>query len=68
MNIAARGGTVVGGGEIRIAARAEFANSRDITFQNLTVNNTNITENPCADNSTFANITLQGTAAQNVCP
>jgi len=68
VNIAAQSGTVVGGGEIRIAARAEFANSRDITFQNLTVNNTNITENPCADNSTFANITLQGTAAQNVCP
>ena len=68
VNIAAVSGTVVGGGEIRIAARTEFGNSRDITFQNLTVNNTNITENPCADNSTFANITLQGTAKLNVCP
>jgi hypothetical protein len=68
VNIAAVGGTVVGGGEIRIAARTEFANSRDITLQNLTVNNTNITENPCADNSTFTNVTLQGSARMNVCP
>ncbi len=68
VNIAAVGGTVVGGGEIRISARTEFANSRDITFQNLTVNNTNINESPCADNSTFANITLTGTARQTVCP
>jgi hypothetical protein len=68
VNIAASGGTVAGGGEIRIAARTEFANSRDITFQNLTVKDTNVTENPCADNSTFANIVLQGTAKMNVCP
>jgi hypothetical protein len=67
VNIAAMSGTVSSGGEIRLAARSEFANSRDITIQNLTVNGTNITESPCADNSTFANITLQGTARQNVC-
>ena len=68
VNIAAVSGTVVGGGEIRISARTEFANSRDITFQNLTVTNTNINESPCADNSTFANITLMGTARQTICP
>jgi hypothetical protein len=68
VNIAAVSGTVSGGGEIRIAARTEFANSRDITIQNLTVNNTTIREDPCADNSTFSNITLQGTARQTVCP
>jgi hypothetical protein len=59
---------VVGGGEVRIAARTEFANSRDITFQNLTVNNTNVNESPCADNSTFTNLTLQGSARLTVCP
>jgi hypothetical protein len=68
VNIAAVGGTVSGGGDIRIAARTEFSNSRDITFQNLTVNNTNVSESPCADNSTFANLTLQGSAQLNVCP
>lgn len=68
VNIAAVSGTVVGGGEVRIAARTEFANSRDITLQNLTVNNTNITENPCADNSTFANNTLLGSAKTTICP
>ena len=67
VNIAAVSGTVMGGGEIRIAARTEFANSRDITIQNLTTN-VNITESPCADNSTFTNNTLQGSARQNVCP
>ena len=68
VNIATVSGTVVGGGEIRIAARTEFANSRDITLQNLTVTNTNINENPCADNSTFANNTLMGTAKTTICP
>jgi hypothetical protein len=68
VNIAAVSGTVVGGGEIRISARTEFANSRDITIQNLSVNNTNINESPCADNSTFANNMLLGTARMTVCP
>jgi hypothetical protein len=68
VTIAAVAGTVARGGEIRIAARTEFANSRDITIHNLTVTDTAVTENPCADNSTFANITLQGTARLNVCP
>jgi hypothetical protein len=68
VNIAAQSGSVVGGGEVRISARTEFANSKDITIQNLTVNNTNITENPCADNSTFANNTLMGSAKTTICP
>jgi hypothetical protein len=68
VNIAAVSGTVVGGGEIRISARTEFANSRDIIIQNLSLNNTNINESPCADNSTFANNTLLGTARLTVCP
>ena len=67
MNIAATSGTVNGGGEIRIAARTEFANSSDITIQNLTVTNNRIAESPCADNSTFRNNTLVS-STQSVCP
>jgi hypothetical protein len=67
VNIAAVSGSVTGGGEIRIAARTEFANSSDITIQNLTVTNNRITENPCADNSTFRNNTLVSSTT-NVCP
>ncbi|KYF56381.1 hypothetical protein BE08_41280 [Sorangium cellulosum] len=58
VNIAAESGTVTGGGDIRLAARAEFANSSDITLQNLTITNTAVNENPCATNSTFRNLTL----------
>ncbi|MGK4000352.1 hypothetical protein [Sorangium sp. So ce1024] len=58
VNIAAESGTVTGGGDIRLAARAEFANSSDITIQNLTITNTAVNENPCATNSTFRNLTL----------
>jgi hypothetical protein len=51
-----------------VAPRAEFPNNNDITIQNLSVNNTNITENPCAANQTiYRNITLLGTARMNVC-
>lgn len=67
VNIAAQSGTVTGGGEIRLAARTEFANSSDITLQNLTVTNGAITENPCATNSTFRNNTLVNSPS-NVCP
>ena len=48
VNIAAVSGTVSGGGEIRIAARTEFANTSDIRFQNLTLTSNRITESPCA--------------------
>ncbi|WP_437875388.1 hypothetical protein [Sorangium sp. So ce513] len=58
VNIAAESGTVTGGGDIRLAARTEFANSSDITIQNLTITNTAVNENPCATNSTFRNLTL----------
>jgi hypothetical protein len=67
VNIAAMSGTVSGGGEIRIAARTEFANSSDITIQNLTVSNNRITESPCADNSTIRNITPSSAIPTN-CP
>ncbi|XXT15698.1 hypothetical protein WME94_36175 [Sorangium sp. So ce429] len=66
VNIAAESGTVTGGGDIRLAARAEFENSSDITIQNLAVTNTDVNENPCATNSTFRNLTLMN-ARDNSC-
>jgi len=66
VNIAAEGGSVTGGGDIRIAARTEFANSSQITIQNLTVTDSAINENPCADDSTFLDNTLVRSAS-NVC-
>lgn len=66
VNIAAVSGSVSGGGEIRLAARTEFANNRDITIQNLTVTNSRITENPCGTNTTFRNITRVNSPI-NVC-
>jgi len=51
-NFAIRGGTVSGGGEVRIAARTEFANTRDTSIT-LRVDGTNVCESPCADNSSW---------------
>jgi hypothetical protein len=66
VNIAARSGSVTGGGEIRLAARSTFANNKDITIQNLTVTNSAITENPCGANTTFRNNKLVN-SRQNIC-
>jgi hypothetical protein len=56
--IAGVSGTISGGGEVRIAARTEFAPSSGIKFQNLTVSNTNITWSPCTgSNNTVTNVT-----------
>lgn len=66
VNLAAQSGSVTGGGEIRLAARSEFANNSDITVQNLTVTDTQITENPCGINTTFRNIRLVN-SRQNIC-
>jgi hypothetical protein len=55
VNLAAQSGTVSGGGEIRLAARSEFANNRDITVQNLTVTHSSLRESPCGENTTFRN-------------
>jgi hypothetical protein len=62
-NLSIRGGTVNGGGEVRIAARSEFPNTRDIWI-NLKVDGTTVRESPCADNS---NWTLTGNGARNIC-
>ncbi|WP_143229361.1 hypothetical protein [Actinophytocola xanthii] len=66
VNIAAQGGSVTGPGDIRLAARSEFANTSDITIQNLTVTNSAITENPCGVNTTFRNNSLVN-STQNIC-
>ncbi|WP_240436370.1 hypothetical protein [Streptomyces sporangiiformans] len=66
VNVAAQSGSVTGGGEIRLAARSEFANNDNITVQNLTVTNSAITENPCGNNTTFRNNRLVN-SRQNIC-
>ncbi len=57
VNIAANGGTISGGGEVRLAERTEFAGNRDITLRNFTLVNSRLVENPCADNLSIS-ITL----------
>ncbi|MGP3749953.1 right-handed parallel beta-helix repeat-containing protein [Streptomyces sp. IBSNAI001] len=66
VTIGAEGGTVDGGGEIRIAAREEFANTRDVTLENLTVIDSAITESPCGENTVIKNLKLVNTT-QNIC-
>lgn len=62
-NVAIKGGTVNGGGEVRLAARDEFANNKDISVT-LRVDNNSVRESPCGENVTW-NIT--GSASKNVC-
>ncbi|MGX1132561.1 hypothetical protein RKD49_004751 [Streptomyces glaucescens] len=66
VTLAAQSGTITGGGEVRLAARSEFPNNKDITIQNLTVTNSSIRENPCGENTNFRNITLVN-STQSVC-
>ncbi|MFD5740771.1 hypothetical protein ACFXJM_05775 [Streptomyces massasporeus] len=66
VSLAARGGTITGGGELRLAARSEFPNNKDITIQNLTVTNSAIRESPCGENTTFRNITRVN-SSQSIC-
>ncbi|KAI9147642.1 hypothetical protein HJFPF1_12672 [Paramyrothecium foliicola] len=62
-NVSIRGGTVNGGGEVRLAARSEFANNRDIWIT-LRVDGTTVRESPCGENT---NWTLTGNGARNIC-
>lgn len=58
VTLAGSSGTINGGGEVRIANRADFAASTGIRFQNLTVSNTNIRWSPCTgSNNTISNVT-----------
>ncbi|WP_026924504.1 RICIN domain-containing protein [Glycomyces arizonensis] len=62
-NVSIRSGTVNGGGEVRVAARDEFANTRDVWIT-LEVNNTSVRESPCGDN---VNWNITGNASLNIC-
>ncbi|KLU92606.1 ricin B lectin:Parallel beta-helix [Magnaporthiopsis poae ATCC 64411] len=62
-NLSIRGGTVNGGGEVRLSARSEFPNNKDIWIT-LTVNGTPVRESPCGQN---VNWTLSGNGARNIC-
>ncbi|GAB4084568.1 hypothetical protein GCM10028784_11980 [Myceligenerans cantabricum] len=62
-NYTISGGTVNGGGEVRVAARSEFANTRDVSVT-LRVDNTSVRESPCGDNVTW---NISGNASVNVC-
>jgi hypothetical protein len=62
-NLSIRGGKVNGGGEVRVSARTEFPNTRDLWIT-LQVDNTSVRESPCADNS---NWTLSGNGKRTLC-
>ena len=57
------GGTVNGGGEVRVAARDEFANTRDVTVT-ARVDNTSVRESPCGENITW---NISGNASLDIC-
>lgn len=63
-NVNIKGGTVSGGGEVRLAARSEFANSRDIAIT-ARVDGTTVRESPCTANKTKWN--LSGNGARTIC-
>nr|WP_017590922.1 right-handed parallel beta-helix repeat-containing protein [Nocardiopsis ganjiahuensis] len=58
-NVTVRGGTVAGPGGIRIAARPELANTSDITFEDLTLVDTELVEIPCGVNTAVRDVTWQ---------
>ncbi|KAJ3034451.1 hypothetical protein HDV00_005030 [Rhizophlyctis rosea] len=62
-NIQVKGGTIKGGGEVRLAARTEFANNRDHDIT-LTVNDNSVNENPCGTNIKWS---ISGNAKLNIC-
>lgn len=62
-NVAINSGIVEGGGEVRISARDEFENTRDISLT-LTVNNNSVRESPCSENMSFD---ISGDASLDIC-
>jgi hypothetical protein len=62
-NVKIKGGTVNGGGEVRLAARSEFANNKDISIT-LKVDGTTVRESPCGENTTWS---LSGSGGRNIC-
>jgi hypothetical protein len=63
-NVNIRAGTVNGGGEVRLAARTEFANSRDIAIA-IRVDGTTVREDPCTVNKTRWSLT--GNGGRTIC-
>lgn len=63
-NVNIKSGTVNGGGEVRLAARSEFANSRDIAIT-AKVDGTTVRESPCTANKTKWN--LSGNGKRTIC-
>lgn len=57
------GGTVNGGGEVRIASRSDFAVSSDISIS-LAVDGTSVRESPCGENITW---NISGDASLDIC-
>ncbi|KAH7086232.1 parallel beta-helix repeat protein [Paraphoma chrysanthemicola] len=62
-NIRINGGTINGGGEVRVSARTEFPNTRDLDIT-LRVDGTTVRESPCATNSRW---TLTGSGSRDIC-
>lgn len=62
-NVQIKGGVVNGGGEVRLSARSEFPNNRDVSIT-LTVNNNSVRESPCGQNTKWA---LSGNAKKTLC-
>ncbi|CAG9936241.1 unnamed protein product [Clonostachys rosea f. rosea IK726] len=62
-NLKIKGGTVDGGGEVRISARSEFPNTSDISIT-AKISGTTVRESPCADNISWS---ITGDAKQNIC-
>lgn len=59
ITLATDSGVVEGPGDIRISARSEFANTSDITFNNLVLRDTALNENPCGENIQVNNLVLE---------
>lgn len=65
-NVRINGGTINGGGEVRISARTEFPNTSDVTISNLSITGTSVRESPCGDNINWDNVSVSG-GSYNVC-
>ncbi|TQN73390.1 hypothetical protein CSHISOI_02090 [Colletotrichum shisoi] len=61
--ITIKGGTVKGGGEVRLSARSEFPVTRDISIT-ARVDDTTVRASPCGTNISW---NLSGNAARNIC-
>lgn len=62
-NVRINGGIVQGGGQVRLAARDEFPNNRDISVT-AQVNDNSVRESPCGENISWS---ITGNAQQDIC-